>query len=243
MRPVLTRVFAPDETTAQLLRAHPNVAEVLPGEPDALRFDWERRPREVRVGPIGDGSSGLMELIDNNPVVCADRVGVPSAAGTLALIALGPIVQAGLLFEPPAMMTNAPGSADELARELESIEWREGIVLDRQDIDLGGVLAATVVAAIRMPEDLDDIDALYGERFGGSFFVRRDEDGPWDAANVKGRPEARYRLRVAPDSPVGLLTVQVMADRDGKCGACQLVHAMNIMCGFEESLGIGDFRF
>jgi N-acetyl-gamma-glutamylphosphate reductase len=30
-----------------------------------------------------------------------------------------------------------------------------------------------------------------------------------------------------------------MADRNGKCGAAQVVHAMNVMCGFEESLGIG----
>jgi hypothetical protein len=29
-----------------------------------------------------------------------------------------------------------------------------------------------------------------------------------------------------------------MSDRDGKCGAAQFVHALNIMCGFEESLGI-----
>jgi N-acetyl-gamma-glutamylphosphate reductase len=29
-----------------------------------------------------------------------------------------------------------------------------------------------------------------------------------------------------------------MADRDGKAGAAQVVHALNVMCGFEESLGI-----
>jgi N-acetyl-gamma-glutamylphosphate reductase len=29
-----------------------------------------------------------------------------------------------------------------------------------------------------------------------------------------------------------------MADVDGKCGAGQVVYAMNVMCGFEECLGL-----
>jgi N-acetyl-gamma-glutamylphosphate reductase len=37
---------------------------------------------------------------------------------------------------------------------------------------------------------------------------------------------------------MSLLTVQVMIDRNGKGGAAQVVHAFNVMNGFEESLGI-----
>ena len=55
---------------------------------------------------------------------------------------------------------------------------------------------------------------------------------------VLGRPEARYRLTLAPDSPHSLLTIRVLADFNGKVGASQVIHAMNVMCGFEESLGI-----
>jgi N-acetyl-gamma-glutamylphosphate reductase len=187
---------------------------------------------------VHDGPSGLLELIDNNPVVCADEVGIPGPAGTLALIGLGPIVQAGILAEPPTMLTNAPGTPDDLAADLLSIDWSGGITLEREDLDLGGVYAATIIAVIQTPEDLEEIDDVYEERFGRSFFVRREESQEWDVALVKSRPEALYRLRIAPDAPLSLLTIQVMADRDGKCGASQFVHAMNIMCGFEESLGI-----
>ena len=55
---------------------------------------------------------------------------------------------------------------------------------------------------------------------------------------VRGKPFAVYRLRFAPDESKSLLTVQVMADSRGKCGAGQVVHALNVMCGFEESLGV-----
>jgi N-acetyl-gamma-glutamylphosphate reductase len=47
-----------------------------------------------------------------------------------------------------------------------------------------------------------------------------------------------YRLRVTPNDNASLLTIQVLADRDGKCGAAQVVHMMNVMAGFEETLGL-----
>jgi N-acetyl-gamma-glutamylphosphate reductase len=55
---------------------------------------------------------------------------------------------------------------------------------------------------------------------------------------VAGKPFSAYRLRVVPDEPNSLLTVRLLSDPLGKCGAAQVVHAMNVMCGFEESLGI-----
>ncbi len=238
MRPSLDHVTAPNEATEKLLLTHPSVTKVDVDDAGFLSFSQDVWKREIRVGHLSDGPSGLMELIDNNPVVCADRVGVPCPAGTLALIALGPIAQAGILFEAPTMLTNAPGSLAEVEADLLSIDWNQGITLETQDVDLGEVYAATVIAAVRTPDDLEEIDDIYEERFGRSFFVRRDETSDWDVSLVRGQAHAVYRLRIAPDSPYSLLTIQVMADRDGKCGAAQLVHALNVMCGFEESLGI-----
>jgi len=238
LRATIDWASAPDEATERLLLAHPCVTQVVSDDSGVFTFTHDQWSREILIGNTLDAPSGLLELIDNNPIVCADRIGVPTAAGTLALIALGPIVQAGLLIESPTMLTNAPGTSDSVGPELLSIDWSQGITFEHQEVDLGSVYAATVIAAISTPEDLDDIDDIYEERFGRSLFVRRDEASEWDVSLVRGKPFALYRLRIAADQPYSLLTVQVMADRDGKCGASQLVHAMNVMCGYEESLGI-----
>ncbi|HEY0866062.1 MAG TPA: hypothetical protein VGE01_01715 [Fimbriimonas sp.] len=228
-----------DPSLLALLAAHPRVAEVCQGSAP-LEFrtgGWHRR---IAVGDATIEQHGLVELMDNNPIVCADAMSVPSPAATLALIALGPLAAAGLILEPPAFQTNAPGGEAAIGDFLASAGWPGGVVLDHQEADLANVYAATAIAAIRTPEELDDIDDLYEERFGRSFFVRRDEQSDWHVNLVRHRPNAVYHLRVTPDEPACLLTVQVMADAKGKCGAAQMVHAMNVMCGFEESLGIPD---
>lgn len=227
-----------DPQVRAMLARHPRVAKVAPGDRDALAFrmgPWERR---VVVGGSREPHYGLMELMDNNPVVCADVVSVPSPASTLALIALGPLAAAGMLVESPTFLLNAEADEDELDAALATAGWSGGVAFHAEAMDFDGVLAGTAIAAIHTPEDLDDIDALYDERFGRSFFVRRDEESEWDARLVKGAPWALYRLRIAPDAPHSLLTIRVMADAEGKAGAAQLVHAMNVMAGYEESLGI-----
>jgi N-acetyl-gamma-glutamylphosphate reductase len=227
-----------DATTAALLRDHPFIQRIDLTDSEDLQFDLDGWRRAVRTGPGPNRPFGLVELEDNNPLVCADEIGLPSAAGSLALIAVGPLVEAGILIEAPSMLTNA--GADELlvARDLESVGWHEGVTLSNEPLNLEGVFAATVIAAIRTPEDLNEIDDLYEERFGRSYFVRRDEASTWDINLVHGRPHAAFRLRISPDDPHSLLTIQVMADAKGKCGAAQRVHAMNVMCGFEETLGL-----
>mgnify|MGYP000986779237 CR=1 FL=1 len=54
---------------------------------------------------------------------------------------------------------------------------------------------------------------------------------------VANKPFAVYRLGLTPGDDTSLLTVRVLADKHGKCGEAQLVHALNVMCGFEEMLG------
>ena len=60
----------------------------------------------------------------------------------------------------------------------------------------------------------------------------------WLVSVIEHQPFAVYRLRVTPGPETSLLTIQVMADKDGKCGAAQVVHVMNVMCGFEECEGL-----
>jgi N-acetyl-gamma-glutamylphosphate reductase len=236
---MVDRVVTSDPAVLKLLLQHPRICRASLSETSGTRFwqgDWER---EICVGDPTAEVFGLVELTDNNPIVCASRVSVPTAASTLALIAIGPLVEAGILTDSPTIVTNAPADDQEIEASLATCGWNDGAALHVEPVNLQGVVTATVMAAIRTPDDLDDIDALYEERFGRSFFVRRDEDSEWDPDVVRGTPYAVYRLRIAPDSPDSLLTIRVMADQNGKAGATQVVHAMNVMAGFEESLGIG----
>ncbi len=227
-----------DPKIHELLSRHPRVDSVAVGQFDDIHFQQGDWARQVSIGDPTCEQYGLVEVMDNNPLVCADHVSVPGPSPTLALIALAPLVEAGLLAESPVVVLNFGGFAGEIDYALERLGWRFGATTHHESLDLGSVLAATVMASIRTPEDLDDIDALYDERFGRSFYVRRDETSDWGPEHVAGKPHALYRLRISPDQPNSLLTIRVMADRDGKCGAAQVVHAMNVMCGFEESLGI-----
>jgi N-acetyl-gamma-glutamylphosphate reductase len=181
---------------------------------------------------------GLIELTDNNPIVCADVFSVPGPAETLLLLALGPLCRAGLLLEPPVFVTNVPCQEESLSPWLAPLGWSEGIDLHEEAHDMGSVLAGSGIAAIFEPDSLSDIDDLYDECFGRSFFVRRSNPRDWSPEVVRGHPFAAYDISISSDGETALVSVRVLADAAGKCGAAQLVHAFNVMNGFEESLGI-----
>jgi len=231
--------YVSDPDLHPLLARHPRVARVEFREVAGIEFEQGPWHRSVTAGDAKPDLFGLVELLDNNPLVCADSVAVPDPASTLALIALGPLSLAGLVTEAPTMIVNV--SADEALSEhfLASANWTDGIVLHAEPQEGIAVAAATVIASIQTPPQWSDIDDLYEERFGRSFFVRREEEARWDSSLVEGSPYAVYNLRYTPGEETSLLTVQVMADLKGKCGPGQLVHAMNVMAGFEESLGLG----
>jgi hypothetical protein len=229
-----------DPAVARLLAGHPFVDLAGRGPSEGLIFaqgDWRR---QVFVGRSDVDQRGILEIMDNNPMVCADAMSVPSAGATLAMIALGPLASGGLIAESPTIVTTEPTDEAEIDALMEPLGWFGGSYVHVESQPTGSVAAATVMVAIHTPEDLDDIDALYEERYDRTFYVRRDESSEWDVDLVAGKPYALYRLRIAPDEGTSLLTIRVIADREGKCGAAQVVHAMNVMAGFEESLGIAD---
>jgi hypothetical protein len=222
-----------------LVHRHPLI-EAMHGPADAAlewtQGDWRRR---LWIGQPDFEVAGLVELIDNNPLVCADEASVPDPASTLALIALGPLIRAGLLVEPPALQFSFDSEASLVDDFLRAFGWNGGAVVDDAPQDLGSAVALNAFAVVRTPEDPRELDELYEEAYGRSFFVQEAGSEPWDARRVADYPRALYRLRMAPDEASSLLTIQVMADRHGKCGAAQALHAFNVMCGFEESLGLG----
>ena len=228
-----------DPAVALRLAAHPFVRLVAGGPESGVAFalgDWSRR---VFVSRMEEDQRGILEIMDNNPLVCADAMSVPSAGATLALIALGPLASGGLIADSPTIVSSVPLAEAEIAALMEPLGWFGGSYVHVEPQAIDPAVAATVMVAIRTPDDPDDVDALFEERYDRTLYVRRDETSAWDVDLVAGRPYALYRLRLAEDEGTSLLTVRVIADREGKGGAAQVVHAMNVMAGFEESLGVG----
>lgn len=225
----------PGSRLEKLFSQHPKV-RVEPNSDVEVRFSVGSSNREIVTDQPGLEVAGLTELMDNNPMVCADVVSVPSPLATLVLIALGPLAKAGLILESPVVICNAPGSLENAETFLAREGWMEGLTYSHEALELGSVYALTAFAKVTTPEDTRVFKELYDECFGRSFFVRRDDASVWDKGLVEGEPFALYRLSLMHDQPESLLKIQVIADQDGKCGAAQIVHAFNVMCGFEESL-------
>jgi len=222
----------------EMLARHPRVERVSDGYCPGIQFilgDWHR---EVLVGDVTQESYGLLEIIDNNPLVCADRASVPGPATTLALIALTPMAQARIIDDSPVMVVNIDVDEAEIESALDASGWQGGIMVHSEPVDLDTVVAATVMVAVPSSVPMDEIESLYAERFERSFFIRCNTESEWTPELVAGKPFALYRMSIASDSPNSLLTIRLLADRNGKCGAAQAIHAMNVMCWFEESLGI-----
>ncbi len=226
-----------DPVIDALLRRHPEVSGVLCTSSKGIEFGTNRR-RFVTSSDIGGEVGGVVELMDNNPLVCSDQAWVPSAGGSLAVLALGPLLEAGLIVEPPAILLSFEESEDELARGLKTVGYEDGFSFNCENSDLGTVRGAYCIAKISNPQSFDEIDDIYNERYGRSFFVRREEEQPWEKGLVESKPWACFRLELTEGETESLLAIHIMADINGKCGAGQYIHTMNIMCGFEESLGL-----
>lgn len=240
----MIRVARPsDPRLLHLLEGHPEVRVATEeGPATGLLFWQDGVRREVRVGDRECPVRGLVELMDNNPMVCAAAVSVPTPAATLALIALGPVAKAGLIAEPPSLVYDIPADAEDVSSYLATEGWTGGVDVQIGPLSENSVCGLTAIAALLHPADASALEDLYDECFGRSFFVRRTDD--WNSDRCAGTPYAFYRLDFAPEpgsaAHSGLLSVRVSADRDGKCGVAQAVHAMNVMVGVEESVGIAE---
>lgn len=233
----MIRVAASDPDLRTLVAGHPAL-KLAGEEPDGLRFwqgEWERR---LFSGRPDLEVSGLVELMDNNPLVCTDEASVPDLASTLAMVALGPILRSGLLAEDPALILSfdpGDGKIDEFLAPY----GVESVSVGLSEGDFGSVVGGTGFAKIQIPEREADLDDLYEEAYGRSFFVKNvDNDLDWSIEAVRGQPHAIYRLQYSPGEQFSLVTIHVLLDRHGKGGAAQMIHALNVMCGLEETLGL-----
>lgn len=224
---------------ALLLERHPEVASVaLSSSGPIIAWQSPGWNRRIWVDQPSVPHSGLVELCDNNPMVCADEFSMPGLEATLALIGLGPLLSAVAPIADPVVIYSFPYSGNDLSPWLSTVGYQGGVTIAEDVQDLGHVAAAVCMAEIPAPSDVAELDEIFEERFGRSFYVRRTGPENWHVDAVIHRPFALYRLRYTPDERSGLVTIQVMLDRNGKGGAAQAIHAFNVMNGFEESVGI-----
>ncbi|MGI8923767.1 MAG: hypothetical protein ACR2HJ_06960 [Fimbriimonadales bacterium] len=216
--------------------AHIHLESFEAAEMNKVEFASKNWSRQVSQGdPYIHGPYGLAELMDNNPLVCADIASCPGPSATLAAIAVAPLAKAAMLTDRPAFVFSFDDSYEEVNRVLETEGWTEGAAVTGNPMDLDRCLIATSLSEIRVPQSASEIDDLYDECFARSFFVRRHEGDDWGPQLVRGTPGAMYQLILSPgEADTAVLRVDVIADPNGKCGAAQLVHMLNIMCGFEE---------
>ncbi len=219
-----------------LLKNHPAGAELSPS--DDFTFDAGGWPRTVLTGETQGALTGLIELADNNPFICADKVSTPSPLSTLALIALGPLVRACLPVDEIMLQSSKSLAVPDLGSLLDDLGINQSVTLALDDQDLGNIIALNALVPIQEMDDWSLVDDLFEESYGRSFYVRKAAE--WKASEVLGRPWALYDLRHTLGEDVGLLTVRVMADLRGKAGEAQMLHTFNIMAGYEEHLGIPD---
>lgn len=227
---VITAAPSKNSDLQALLACHPFVNVAGESTADSLDFIHDGRARRIVVNDVSLECHGLIELADNNPMVCAERVSIPGPGETLAMIALGPLAKAQLILESPIILTNTRIHEDLLEAYLYDLGWDAGFFVSYEDVAFGNALVLN--ALLKLKDASANLDEMFEECFGRSFFVRRDDDSPWDTALVAGSPYAVYRFVQTEN----LLRVQVMADKAGKAGAAQFIHAMNVMCGFEESV-------
>lgn len=226
----------PGSSLWKLLTQHPMVTKLEAG--DSFTFDsvggWRRT---VSEGAYHAEVFGLVELIDNNPMICADEVSVPSPASTLSLIALGPISQAGLIQGEVVVHINVLPTEEEFLSALASIGCSAPITVGVDEVDLEGVYACSAIIPVSDEMTLSDVEDIFHEVYDRTFYVRRATE--WHVKEVLGHPWAAYSLHLGEGNEgETLLTVRVMADKSGKCGAAQMIHAFNVMAGYEESTGI-----
>lgn len=226
MVPPKLAVTVSEPNLAAAFSLHPLV-EVVQGEPETGAASWSQGDwrRSLAIGAPAE-VRGLIETMDNNPMVCCDRFSVPGPMATLALLALAPAARAGIVASPPRLSLSHPPepSMTEFLSEAGVPSWHA-------QAGAGGALCrASARFALPPGCSKDEVGAAFGECYDRAFFVRIEEGDP------TGLALAFVRL----EFEAGDLIVSAAADPLGKAGPAQCVHAFNVMCGFVESLGVTD---
>ncbi len=208
-----------------LVRRHPRLLSPQSGSLCALEFGLNSYRRSIVVGYRERYPVGLIELFDNNPIVCAETVCLPTPAATLALLAIDPLFKAGLATRPVRVSCSSPCELADLDPFLNQLDDRVNLLRDTRVVADEGCVAVEVELAV--DQTAEDIEELYDDAYGRSLLVMK--------AGEAHPLAASYAVVKVGDSAV----VRLASKIEGKAGAAQVIQALNVMAGFEDSLGIG----
>ena len=113
-----------DSALRPLLSRHPrvNLERFETAAHGEILFQTGSQKRRAASGDLSCAEYGLIELMDNNPLVCAEEASCPGAGATLALIAIGPLLRAGVVSGRPQIQFTFSADLQECARALKDFE-------------------------------------------------------------------------------------------------------------------------
>lgn len=219
-----------DPKFEELIQNHPRF-DYREGLPDRIEFD----SRMILLSGDPVEPFGLIELMDNNPLVCANVASLPPSDATLMLMALGPMFRAGLPIEPPVFRTTAPKSSSSLTKWLDT---PNEIPVDYESVEPSDWLFGHAICLVKNVVDWREIDNLYADSYDRTFYVSVVPDIRTEVKKNQFSPNGFVQLTMTPGEDESLISIHVAGHKNGKCGACQKLQMLNIMCGLEEFLGI-----
>lgn len=225
---------------------------------------WYKLPAP-HAARLGDAVYGLPELYADK-IQGAKLVANPGCYPTSVILALRPLVDAGLLAESQSVIcdckSGASGAGKEPQRDLHFVEVDENFraynlfshrhtpeILDHTDLPESRVVFAThllplargilstIYVTLSAPKFPEDIETLYRGYFAGKQMVRI-----WPAGKL---PELQHvantnfcDIGFALDDSGNRLIVVSCLDNLGKGAAGQAIQNFNLMIGIEEQTGL-----
>lgn len=221
-------VTVADPGLAAAFSRHPEI-RLEAGEPTRGEASWKQGTWARSIARGSDAEvRGLVEVIDNNPMVCCDDFATPGPMATVALLALAPAARASMLGSPVRL-----AFSHDPEPSLSGFLDEAGISQWHGEASGGGkVCRASARFTPSQGSSRSDLEAAYAEYYDRAFFVRTGQADPTGSAS------GYVWLKFDGDD----VLASAAADAQGKAGAAQVVHAFNVMCGFVESLGVTDPR-
>jgi len=234
--------------------------------PDFRISDPAAWQRHYGGGHAGRWVTGLPELPGaRSAIAAADRVAVPGCYATAVILALAPLVHAGLVLADDLVISAVSGTSgagralrtDLLASEVmgSAAAYQAGgahrhlpeieQALGATGVSFTPVLApmprgilATCTARLALPDvDTAALRTVLDKSYAEERFVRLLPEGMWPATAAVAGSNAAH-LQAAADSRAGRAVVVAAIDNLGKGAAGQAIQNANLMLGRSEDAGL-----
>jgi N-acetyl-gamma-glutamyl-phosphate reductase len=244
----------------------PTDVKIVDLGPDFRLSDPAAWQRHYGGDHAGHWVTGLPELPGaRDAITAADRVAVPGCYATAVILALGPLVSAGLVRTDDLVIVAASGTSGAgraLRTELLATEVMGSATVYQaggahrhvpeieQALGATGVsftpllapmprgILATCTARLALPDaDTAALRTVLDKSYGDERFVRLLPDGMWPATAAVAGSNAVH-IQAAADARTGRAVVVAAIDNLGKGAAGQAIQNANLMLGLAEDAGL-----